>query len=274
MRNVAAPTIEYQFGRENRFGLNYRNNTYRTDSLTSENSQENYINPFVDYWFDQRNGLHLEYGYTIGDFEHSSDMRAHMANARYTNRITPKTAIFGEYTFIRRQFDLPIFDYDILDPSVGITYAFGPTWNASAQVGYYWYEPEIGSKIEGVSYKASITKLGDVRTTYVLSLQGGYTEDYFTAENLGFNKYHRLTGSATHFLEKRTSIAFAGSIERVDFVQTDRNDWIWGVSGTLTHMPLKWLTLALEISHREGNSSIDINDYTENRGLIKITATY
>ena len=275
-RNVLAPTIEYQFGPENRLGLNYRNNIYRTESATSENSQEDYINPFIDYWFDQRNGLHLEYGYTIGKFDNSPDMTAHRANVRYTNRFTPKAAVFGEYTFTRREFsdfNPPSIDYDIHEPSVGITYAFGPTWNASAQVGYFWQEPETGSKISGLTYKASIVNR-DVRTTYTASLQGGYNEDYFTSENLGFSRYHRLTGSITHFLEKRTSIAFAGNIERVDYTSGDRNDWIWGAVGTLSHTPLKWLTLALEVSHRELDSNIDTNDYTENRVMIRISATY
>ncbi|MCX5845256.1 MAG: outer membrane beta-barrel protein [Deltaproteobacteria bacterium] len=271
-RNVVAPTIEYQFGPDNRLGLNYRNNIYRTESTVGQDSREDYINPFFDYWFNQKNGIHLEYGYTIGDFNLTPDMTGHRANGRYTNRISPKSSIFAEYTFSQRNFDPPSTDYDIHEPSVGITYAFSPTFNASAQVGYFWKEPEIGEKTDGPSYKASITNL-DVRTTYILSLQGGYTEDYFTSENLGFNRYHRLTGSITHYLEKRTSVGFSGNVERAEFDQ-DRKDWIWGASGTLSHTPLKWLTLALEISHRERTSNIDANDYTENRGIIRITATY
>jgi hypothetical protein len=62
-------------------------------------------------------------------------------------------------------------------------------------------------------------------------------------------------------------------VERAEF-ENDRKDWIWGVGGTLSHSPLKWLTLALELSHRENNSNIDAYDYTENRGIIRITATY
>jgi hypothetical protein len=275
-RNVLAPTIEYQFGAENRLGLNYRNNIYRTESATSENSQEDYINPFIDYWFDQRNGLHLEYGYTIGSFDRSADMTGHMANVRYTNRFAPKASVFGEYTFTRREFsefNPPSTDYDIHEPSVGITYTFSPTWNASGQVGYFWQEPVTGSKMEGYTYKANIVNR-DAQTTYVVSLQGGYNEDYFTSENLGLNRYHRLTGSITHSLEKRTSISFAGNIERVDYSSQDRGDWIWGTVGTLSHTPLKWLTLALELSHRELDSNIDTNDYTENRVMIRISASY
>jgi hypothetical protein len=257
-------------------GLNYRNNIYRTDNVVSQNSQENYVNPFVDYWFDQRNGLHLEYGYTIGDFQSSPNMTGHMGNVRYTNRLDPKAAVFGEYTFTRREFsefNPPSINYDIHEPSVGMTYTFSPTWNASAQVGYFWYEPDTGSRIEGPTYKASIVNR-DVQTTYVVSLQGGYNLDYFTSENLGFSRYHRLTGSITHFLEKRTSIGFAGNIERANYTSQDREDWIWGVVGTLSHTPSKWLTLALEVSHREQDSNIDINDYTENRVMVRITATY
>jgi uncharacterized protein (PEP-CTERM system associated) len=127
--------------------------------------------------------------------------------------------------------------------------------------------------MEGYTYKANIVNR-DVQTTYVVSLQGGYNEDYFTSENLGLNRYHRLTGSITHSLEKRTSISFAGNIERVDYSSQERGDWIWGTVGTLSHTPLKWLTLSLELSHRELDSNIDTNDYTENRVMIRISASY
>jgi len=39
-------------------------------------------------------------------------------------------------------------------------------------------------------------------------------------------------------------------------------------------MALKWLTLALEISYRENQSSLDTASYAEGRGMFKITATY
>ena len=186
-RNVVAPTIEYQFGPESRLGFNYRNNLYRTESTSGQNSMEDYFNPFVTYWFDQQNNLYLEYGYTIGNFDKSPHMTGHFAHVRYTNRYTANSSVFGEYSYTKREFDPPSVNYDIHEPYLGITHAFSPTFNASAQVGYFWKQPVSGEKKEGPSYKASLVNL-DVRTTYTVSLQGGYTEDYFTAENLGFNK--------------------------------------------------------------------------------------
>lgn len=271
-RNVVSPTIEYQFGPEDRIGVTYRNNIYRTRDPAGERSQEDHINPFIDYWFDRRNGIHLEYGYTIGDFKNSPDLTGHRANVKYTNRFSPRTSAFCEYTYLQRDFDNPGIDYDVHEPSIGITYAFSPVTNASAQIGYFWKKPDRGDKTEGVSYKAHITSR-DVRTSYYLSLQGGYTEDFFTAENLGFNRYHRLTGSITHFLVKSTSIGLAGNVEYAEFSPT-REEWIWGINGSASYTPLKWLTLSLEISHRERDSNVNAYDYTENRGIIRVTATY
>jgi hypothetical protein len=273
LRNVVAPTVEYQFGPENRVGLNYRNNLYRTDSLSSQDAQENYINPFFSYWFDKQNGITLDYGFTRGDFEKDPDMTGHRAGARFTHRFRSTSSIFAEYAFNRRTFASPGIDYDIHEPVVGIIHALSPTLNVSVQAGYFWQKPETGCGIDGFSYKGEMRNI-DPRTTFQISFQGGYTEDFFTSENLGFSRYHRLTGSLTHMLERRFSIGGFGSIERAEFDQPAHKDTIWGVGGRASYMPLKWLTLALEVSHQERQSDVSLNEYTENRGLVTITATY
>jgi hypothetical protein len=272
-RNVVAPTVEYQFGPENRVGLNYRNNLYRTDSVTAQDSQENYINPFFSYWFDKRNGISLDYGYTKGDFDISPDLTGHRAYGRYTNRFSAKSSTFAEYTFSRRTFASPGVNYDIHEPAVGIIHALSPTLNLSVQVGYFWMKPGTGSGTDGFSYKGELRNV-DPRTTFQLSLQGGYTEDFFTSENLGFNRYHRLTGSLTHMIERRFSIGGFGSIERAEFDRPAHKDTVWGVGGRTSYMPLKWLTLALEVSHKDRQSDDSAFEYTENRGMFIITAAY
>jgi hypothetical protein len=133
--------------------------------------------------------------------------------------------------------------------------------------------PKTGSGKSGFSYKGELANI-DPRTTYKVSMQGGYTEDLFTAENLGFNRYHRLTGSLNHMLDKRISLGCLGSLEQADYDVPEHSDTTWGISGTASYMPLKWLTLALEVSHRDRQSDIDSYEYQENRGMFKITATY
>jgi uncharacterized protein (PEP-CTERM system associated) len=269
-----APTVEYQFGPENRVGVNYRNNVYQTESKISRNSMENYINPFISYWFDKQNGIYLEYGYTIGDFEASPDLNGHRINARYTNRFSAKSSVFAEYTYSIRNFaNSSSLDYDIHEPAVGATFAFSPALTASAQAGYFMKDPKTGPKKDGPSYKAELKNI-DPRTNYQLSLQGGYTEDYFTSENLGFNRYHRLTGSVTHFLEKRLSVGCLGSAEWADYDSPNHSDTTWGITGTASYTPLKWLTFSLEVSHRDRQSNVATFEYKENRAMITATATY
>lgn len=285
-RNVVAPTIEYQFGPEDRLGINYRNNIYRTDSPDSpdspgsESSQENYINPFFSYWFDRRNGIALEYGLTYGEFDRSPDLTGHRANARYIHRFSPRHSIFAEYTYSKRIFDSSqpsgspfSTDYDIHEPSIGMRFVIGATLTASLQAGYFWTKPRTGSGTDGWSYKGELVNT-DLRTTYGLYLQGGYTEDFFTSQNLGFTRYHRLTGFLNHRLDKQISLGGFGTVEYAEYEVTDRSDTIWGIGGRASYMPLNWLTFALEGSHRENQSSVDSAGYVENRGMFSITVIY
>jgi uncharacterized protein (PEP-CTERM system associated) len=109
---------------------------------------------------------------------------------------------------------------------------------------------------------------------YVLSIQGGYTEDYFTSQNLGFEKYYRATGSIKHNFEKRFSVGCSGSIERVEYVGQERIDTIWSVGPSASYQLLKWLSLSLEISHNANQSNVPANEYIENKGILRLTASY
>jgi hypothetical protein len=280
-RNVAAPTLEYQFGPEDRVGVNYRNNIYRSESETARDSMENYVNPFLSYWFNRQNGIYLEYGYTAGEFDNSPDLEGHRLSGRYINRFSPKSSVFAEYTYLTRKYkdaadykDAANYsDYDVNDAAVGITHAFTPTLTASAQVGYFVHNPKAGSKEDGISYKAELRN-ADARTTYQISAEGGYKEDFFTSENLGFTKYHRITGSARHSLDRRFSVGCRGSIEWAEYLDPERTDTIWGVAGTASYQPLRWLTFSLELSHKENQSDLETDEYKENRAMLMVTATY
>jgi hypothetical protein len=272
LRNVFEPSFEYQLGKESKISLNYRSNIYRNQSPLFEDSREDFVNPRLTYWFNIRNGISLEYGFTSGHFERSSDLTGHMGTGRYTYRFNPKTSIFGEYTFLRRDFEPPSTDYDVHRPSLGIAHDFSPTLSARAQLGYFWQRPSKGSTMGGLYYDASLSQRAR-RTTYTVLFQGGYNEDYFTSENLGFSKYHRVIGTISHQLRERLSLGLSSSFERAK-LSGGEIDHIWGVTGDASYRVLKWLTLSLEASHRENRSNIDIRDYKENRGIFRVTATF
>ncbi len=272
-RNVIAPTFEYQFGPDNRIGVNYRNNIYHTQDPFSENSQENYLSPFLDYWFDRRNGISLEYGYTRGDFEKSSDLDSHMAKARYTYKFSSKTSAFTEYTYTNWAYDDSSRDYDLHKPEIGMTFLLTSRLTASAQAGYFWQVPKDGDSRGGISYKGELAQV-DPRTSYRLNVEGGHKEDVFTAENLGFARYHRLSLVATHMLDRRFSVGLKGGVEKADYDKPAHNDTTWAVGGNVSYLPLRWLVVSLEVLHTDRDSNVDTYDYTENRAMFRITAMY
>jgi predicted porin len=301
-RNVFEPSIEYRFGRENSIVLNYRNNIYDIKSSTAEDSRENYFNPRLTYWFNIRHGVYLEYGFTLADLENSPDWKGHMATGRYMYRFNPQTSIFVEYTQLWRNFDNPSvgenpsIDYVVYRPSIGIEHAFSPTLSARVQGGYYWMDPHregswvfdrdssswiwisLAKSSDGPFFDVLLTKRAQ-KTTYTLSLQGGYTEDFFTSENLGFAQYYRALGRVTHQLLQRMTVGFFGSYEWAKYPGTvieDKTpkDNIWAIGADASYQILKWLRVSLDASHRENRSNISDRDYSEYRGILRITATY
>jgi hypothetical protein len=272
LRNVFEPSVEYQFGREDHISINYRSNIYNNQNPLYQDSREDFINPKISYWFDIRNGISLEYGLTLGHFENSPDLTGHMATGRYTYRFNPRTSIFGDYTFLMRDFESPSVGYDVHRPSLGIEHALSPTLTGKAQLGYFLQNPEKGSTTGGFFYDMSFSQRSE-KTTYTLSFQGGYIEDYFTAENLGFTKYHRALGRISHQLLQRMSVGLFSSYERAKY-GAEEKDNIWAIGGNASYQILRWLNVSLDVSHRENQSNISDRDYSEYRGMFKVTATY
>jgi hypothetical protein len=274
-RNVVEPSLEYQFGRENRFSFLYRNNIYRPQSSVSENRQENSMIPTLNYWFNIRNGMLLEYTFTSGEFERTPDLTGHSVRGRYIYRFNPRTSVFGEYLFLDRNYQSPGIDYTVQNPSLGVNHAFSATLSGRAQLGYFWQDAVGISTFSGLTYNVGITQRAQ-QTTYELAFEGGYREDLFTAENLGFTKYYRGVVSVTHQLQRRVSLGVSGSAERDEFSEAfpGRIDWVYGARGTASYQPLRWLTISLEAAHIRNSSNESAFEYTDNRGILRLTATF
>jgi len=191
---------------------------------------------------------------------------------RYTYRFDPRTSIFGDFRFEYQDFKSPGVDYNVYNPSLGIQYQFSPTLSGTAQVGYFWQVPVRGEKTQGPSFNLSLAKNTE-KTTYTLSFVGGYTEDYITAQNLGFTQTYAAYGTINHKLTQRMSVGLTGSLAREEF-SSDHKDWVWGIWGNASYLILKWLSGSLQISYMEDHSNIKIQSYRDIRGSLKLTASF
>ena len=271
IRNVLEPSMEYQFGRENRFFLGYQHNYYHNQNEGFQDSQEHSLTPQLDYWFNIRHGISLQYSFARGNFERNPDVDGHTGRARYTYRFNPFTSIFGEYVFVRRDFENPGVDYEVQNPTVGISHAFSPATSGSVQVGYFWYDPERGEKLNGFSVHANLSTRTQF-TDFFFGLRGGFREDYFTALNAGLSKYYGAYGSINHRLGQRFSVGFAGSVSQDQF-PSDEKVLRWETRASATYQPLRWLSVTLEGLHREDDSNRNTFYIQENRAILQINLT-
>jgi len=282
IRNVAQASTEYRFGRENLASLLYQNNVYRNkrNDLFAD-STEHSVSPLLNYWFDVRNGISLEYRFNYGVFvggenvEDSGDLMGHEASVRYTHRVDPKLSFFGEYTYINEDFESPGVDYDVHNPSLGMEYKFSPTLTGTAQGGYWWQLSQDDEKSSGPFFNLRLIQRAP-KTSYALAVEGGYTRDYFTSENLGFVKYYRAYGTIGHQLTPRMDVRVTGSVERTiqdNDEDNNQKDWIWEGRVSASYLLFRWLSVSLEGRHREAHSNVDGGSYSEYAGILRMTAT-
>ncbi|HQM30683.1 MAG TPA: outer membrane beta-barrel protein [Syntrophales bacterium] len=272
-RNVFEPAVDWQFARESTIGLYYRNNILRNDSSAYEDSTENYVSPRLTYWFDQRNGVVLEYGYTDGEFQRSADLTGHRAYVRYNHRTSATTTLFIDYEFLTRDYDDPGNDYIVHAPTVGIDYRFSPTLSATARAGYFRWDPDRGDAEDGFNGLLSLTQR-DRLTTYTLILESGYREDLFSADNLGFTQYYRASAVVNHRLTERFSVGLVGIVERTDYSQNPRKDWLYTADLTADYRVLRWLTIGARVGYAEDDSNIPASSYDEWHAFLTLTASY
>ncbi len=270
LRNVIEPSMEYRFGRENLISLLYRNDTYRNRNPQFEDSMENALNPRLVYWFNIRNGVSLDYRVSLNTYKRSPDQLVNWVTPRYTYRFSPRTSVFGEYHYEHQDFKSPGIDYDVHNPSVGIQYQFSPTLVGVAQGGYFWQIPKEGLKTQGPYVNVALTQTTP-NTVYTLSAQGGYTEDYLTAQNLGFTKTYGVYGTINHQLTQRLSILLVGSGYRVWYSASNQKDWIWDARIGVSYLVFRWLAVSLTGEHRADRSNIDGLSYSEYNGIFGIT---
>ena len=279
LRNVVEASVDWQFSRQSSVGILYRNNILRNDdNIAYEDSTENYVRPSFSYWINQRNNIALDYGFTSGTYSRDAglqtpDFTSQNPHGRYTYRFDARMSVFADYIFIYQDNDEPGIDYTVNNPSVGITYNFNPTLIGTAQVGYFWQNPERFNGQTGVTSNLSITQR-ERQTTYTLSIYSGYQQNQFGFDNTGFNQNFGGTAVISHNVTQRFNVGFTGTALYTDNALTDQDDWLYTADATASYLLLRWLTLSGRAGYQQRDSDIAANSYDEWHAFLTLTATF
>jgi hypothetical protein len=280
IQNIFQPEIEFKFAQDSFVSLYYRNQIYRVDETTpaTEDSTANTISPRLDYWFNIHHGVSFDYAYINAKFERSPDWIGNLMAGRYLYRLNPRTTITGEFQYQLFDYAFSIPDFSLSVPSIYLEHAFSPTLTGRARFGWFWQQysgdtPPNTDGLNGPVFLLGITQK-DQKTTYSLTVEGGYRFDYFTASNQGFSKYYEGRAGVSYQLTQRLSVGLIGTASRDEYQSPQDTQYNYRLLGNISYQPLKWLTISLGGGNYSRNSDIDGNSYRDNRITLVLTGTY
>jgi len=281
-RNIVEPEATFRFGENRSIRFGYRNNILRNKAKDIADQDENAANALLIFRFNIHNGIEVFYEHIDQEYRDTvppsanRDFDGDEIQGRYTHYVNPRISAFAEHRYYQRNFDRQsagFVDYVVHNPSGGLIWEFYENMRFSAQGGYAIRDAE-GRKDEG-----AFSGRGDLSASYqrlTLSLygEGGFDEDFLSAESLGFNEFWRAGVAGRYqFLERLWGGGFF-FIERNRFVDLDRGDKLWSARGNLNYQLLRWLFLSFDYEHNVRDSNIPLESFRDNRYFGRITAQY
>jgi len=227
------------------------------------------------YQFGQSDSLDLGYTYSFlekGEFDVSDDLDAWRGTLRFIRRFTRNLEGYIGYLQTAVNYEGETEDDKTYNPSVGINYSVADDTSLALDIGYYLNNYEFRDEQTGVTLDGRFIKRLR-RGSINASILGGYDYALFNAENLGFERFAEAGVSATYRFTRYVSTNAFGSYRYSKYVDSDpeREDDTARAGLGLTIQPLEWMSIGLNYTFRLLDSTIDSNDYEENRGFLRIT---
>jgi len=222
------------------------------------------------YWFSPRYGFDINASYTKGEFEIDDDVNIYRGSVSFLNRFSKQFTGYVRYSQARADYEGETEDDTTYNPSVGIQYDIEKDISLIADVGYFYNDYEFRESQSDVSGDLRLIKRFEHGRLNLAAL-GGYDYSYFGTQNLGYEVYYEGSVSLTHRLSKHVNGRFFGSYRHSEYPDAlDRKDKRPTVGAGLTWQVLEWMDLGLDYRFRSVDSTVDTNDYDENRVSVRI----
>lgn len=249
--------------------------------ITPETDEES-INPtlaimyrFLPYKFD----LNLSLSYMEGRFsDPTQNFENWYGTIKLNKKFSSNLSAFIQYTHTIAKFaEGGRENYNIYDPSVGITYLLGDKIPLTLSMGYFIRDKEISESEGALSFKSDIGKAWTFgKTTLNLSANSGYDQSYFGAQQLGFGIFYDIKSALRHSFSKDMIGDISAAYRKDKYLdeKAARNDENREAGAGFTWFLFqKWAAVRLGYTFRDVISTLSENSYTENRFSITFTAS-
>jgi hypothetical protein len=288
-RNRARLDASHQFGREDRVYAGFLYGLLRNDDHQIEDNNEYRASAGLDYWFTQKFGGEFFGEFTRGEFSSrsdsidapTSDFDNWLGTLRFLGRMTRHFSLFFQYDQAYRDFDNDDeSDYIVYAPSAGFTYDITEDMYLRLGLGYYWQDFKNDKNQEDPFINGEISKTWNFqRGSINLIGLSGITQNDFGAQNIGFEQFAAISGSAEYNFTRQI-VADIGAYYRYAHspAQTDEDDVDdldtnqYRAGAGISYVPTRWLNIRLAYEfNRFRSSEGDLDDTNENRVLLTIT---
>ena len=273
--NSSEVELSHQFGGSDSISMGFVYSFLKNDDPAIEDNERYNPSMNLTYWFVPHNwGLELNGSYTRGEFDVSNDFDNWVGSLRLIKGFTRYFDMFVQYDHTYMDYiQGTANNYHIYNPSAGFNYSVAEDINLNLNAGYYILDTEnVSNDATGVSAEGEIEKIFERGSIHITG-SSGYDESFFGAENLGTEKYYQGGCTAEYAFTREISGDIYGFYRKDKYINisTERKDKTTRAGAGLTLQPLRWMSLRLEYSYRTVDSSIDTNNYEENRCLITLT---
>jgi hypothetical protein len=272
-----------------RTGLEYEYGEYTGDSddtfpFDSDTNRYRRLSPMLEIsWLNRRTDYRLdllaEYEKGENDFEDGAarpeeNFESGFGRMRFThifNRLL-KGFVLYEYGIMDYKAE-EIEDYSTHMPGVGVEYLLGGETPVIFSFGYLFRDTDAGGTETGWIVNGHLPRWRFAKDGYFsLRAESGYTADNAGAERLGFGLYYNID-TAVHYAFTREWMGNVYALyqknEYTDF-EDQRDDTTYEIGGGIDYLPFDWLKFQLDYHYREVDSTLEADDYTENRILIQM----
>ena len=287
-KNNARAFFEYQFGPASLLSAGYAYNFTDNDDPNLEDITE--YGPFasLSYWFNQRNGVELDYIFLRTDYrkeETDSESRPDIDRqdilGRYIRKFGGSTSGLMQYGLFIRDFPDVSVNYQIHDFSFGFEHAFSSRTSVALGTGYYRATGDTTIK-PGYNFLASIDRNFE-RGTLSLSLVHSFDQGYNEVVPRGFTVYSQGLLDAKYSLRENLNFYGNLSYRRNDYSEDDLDiiggeripdDQTYrGRCGIVWNF-YRWVSLDLGYSYTKRISDDPDFDFDDNRVTLKLTGSY
>lgn len=276
--NGASLNLTHQFGKEDSVYLSYLHRMREEFDIEGGNDYRQHTPSIgLAYWLTPQFGFDLSGDYTRGIYENSDDYDDWSGSLSLHRKMTKHFSTYLAYKQTMRRYDIDEdSNYNSYKPSAGIAYDVEKDISLSLGGGYFIKNYESGRRksesffIDGSVDKSWLFSRGEARLTGFAGLD---TDDTGT-EILGFNRNYGLDFTTTYGLTKYIEANVGAYFRRNDYLESkdNRADNRLQASCGLTYSAFRWLFINADYDFNMLRSSIDTNEYDENRFTLSVSA--